>query len=249
MRPVQIGIDRVLQWLHEPWRTADLIHAGFDPLAIQVNAALGTVDRGHFSRRQWAARTDRGGHRSGAATGGEPHILGCAGNIEQRGQRRVGRRHLVFKTIQKRFDDRDDVGNAGQEAFEHRCITRAQGHTDRTIGRSADVGKLDCGLVEAFDDRGAIAESADHCPGIGEGGIRLMHYLCNRIELGGCGCAIPEQRRKIRCPMAGYLLTHGQHRSKCLHRLERFGLAGKGTILRYQNQGGEDDRQGRHRKH
>ena len=48
--------------------------------------ALGTVDRGYFSRRHRAVRTDRGGHRSGAAAGGDPHILGRARDAQQRRQ-------------------------------------------------------------------------------------------------------------------------------------------------------------------
>ena len=109
-------------------RTADLIDAGLDPLATEIDAALGAVEDGYFRRRQRTVRVLIASDIvAGAAAGGDPQILRGAGDIQQRRQRRVRRRDLVFKAVQQRLDHPDHLGNAGQEALDRRRIAPAHG--------------------------------------------------------------------------------------------------------------------------
>ena len=76
-----------------------------------------------------------------------------------------------------------------------------------------------------------------------------MHGLRNRLELSRCRGTLLEQRTEIRRSMAGYLLTHRQDSAVSLYRLDRLGLARKGTILRHNDPGAKDGRQNRDREH
>ena len=190
--PSKIDIERILQRLREPERTADLIHAGLDPLAIQVDPALATIGGRYFGRRQWTARTDRKRHRGGPAAGTDPQILGCAGDVQQRRQRRIGHRHLVRKTVQERFDDRGSLGHAGQEAFDHRSIAPTHGRSQHTIRRGANIAQLGRRLIEAGNERCAIANSEHSRAGVCERRIRHLHGLRNGFELSRRGGPVLE---------------------------------------------------------
>ena len=247
--PFEINIDRVLERLREPCRIADLVHAGFDPLAIEVNPALAAVHRGVFSRRQRTVRADPERQDRGAAAGSNAQILGGAGDIQQRRQRSVGGRHLIFETVQERFNDRDGLAHGRQEAFDYRRITPAHRRNQRAIGRGANICKLGRRLVEACDNRCAIAERADGGPGVRKRRLRRLHGLCNRIELGGGSRPLLEQRRDIHRSVAGDLLAHQQNRAEGFHGLDRLALAGDNAILRHQHLRTEQHSQPRHREH
>ena len=81
-----------------------MIHTGLNPFAVEIDAALGAVHAGYFSRRQRTAGGDRKRYRSSPAAGRDPQILRRAGDIQQRRQRRVRHRDLVFEAVQQRFE-------------------------------------------------------------------------------------------------------------------------------------------------
>ena len=204
---------------------------------------------GYFSRRQRTARADRKRYRSSPAAGRDPQILRRARDIQQRRQRRVRHRDLVFKPVQQRFENPDNRGNARQEAFHRRSIARAHRQRHRAIARGANLGQFRRRLIEALDDRRAIAERADGGPCFRECCICRLPGLRGCLHLRGRRGRFLEQRSDIRRPVAGNLLANRQHRAVGLHRLDRLGLAGKGPVLRDKHTRAKDDRQDRHRKH